>query len=189
MKVVSIFGGPRKKGNTATVLSWVEEQLTNLGHEVERIDVADKNIGGCIGCMNCQEFPDEPGCVQEDDALRIFEKMIHSEAVLYSCPLYCWSFPAQLKPLIDRHFCLVTGYNLGQPKSLIQGHRTALLVTCAGPVENNADLITENFHRFSNYLLANPIGELIVPFCTAPEALGEDIRGQASELARKITTE
>lgn len=186
MKVISIFGGPRQKGNTATVLNWVEEELSNLGHKVEQINMVDNNVGGCIGCMSCQELPDEPGCVQEDDAPPIFERMIHSDAILYACPLYCWSFPAQLKALIDRHFCLVTGYNAGEPKSLIQGRRTALLVTCAGPVENNADLITESFHRFSKYLLAESIGELIVPFCTAPEALGEDIRSQAAKFARKI---
>lgn len=186
MNVLSIFGGPRKKGNTVTVLSWVEEELTNLGHKVERVNVVDESVGGCLGCTNCQEFPDEPGCVQKDDAMSIFEKMIHSDLTLYSCPLYCWSFPAQLKLLIDRHFCLVTGYNVGQPKSLIQDHRTALLVTCAGPVENNADLITESFHRFSDYLLARPVGELIVPFCTTPDSLGEDIRSQACELTRKI---
>lgn len=187
MKVLSIFGGPRKNGNTATVLSWVEEELSKVGREVERVNTVDHSVGGCIGCMSCQEFPDEPGCVQEDDALSIFEKMINSDVILYSCPLYCWSFPAQLKALIDRHFCLVTGYDAGQPKSLIQDRRTALLVTCAGPVENNADLITEGFQRFSKYLLAQAMGELIVPLCTTPEALGEDIRSQASKFAGKIT--
>ena len=189
MKVFSIFGGPRKKGNTVTVLSWVEEELTNLGHKVERVNVIDERVGGCLGCANCQEFPDEPGCVQEDDALSIFERMIASDLILYSCPLYCWSFPAQLKLLIDRHFCLVTGYSVEEPKSLIQDHKTALLVTCAGPVENNADLIVESFRRFSAYLLARPVGELIVPFCTTPDALGEDIRSQAFELVRKIIGE
>jgi len=186
MKVLSIFGGPRKNGNTARVLSWVEAELTGLGHEVERINVVENHVAGCLGCANCQQYPDEPGCVQRDDALSIFEKMISSEVTIFSCPLYCWGFPAQLKVLIDRHFCLVTGYGAGQPKSLIQGRGTVLLVTCAGPVENNADLIIETFQRFSNYLLARPVGDLVVPFCTTPDALDDDIRSQALELARKI---
>lgn len=186
MKVLSIFGGPRKKGNTATVLGWVEQELLHRGHEVERVNTADKSIGGCLGCMNCQEIPDEPGCVQKDDALPIFDRLIASDIVLYSCPLYCWSFPAQLKPLIDRHFSLVTGYNEEKPKSLVQDRRAGLLVTCAGPIEDNADLITKGFHRFSDYLLMKSVGELIVPFCTTPEDMGEDIRTQASMFARKI---
>ena len=35
MKVVTIFGGPRKKGNTATMLEWVEEAVEV---QVERQD-------------------------------------------------------------------------------------------------------------------------------------------------------
>ena len=81
---------------------------------------------------------------------------------------------------------MVSPDSIGTTLSLIQDHRTALLVTCAGPVENNANLIVETFHRFSDYLLARPVGELVVPFCTTPDALGEDIRSQASKFARKI---
>ena len=58
MKVLSIFGGPRKNGNTVAVLNWVEEELGGLGHEVERVDVVDKSVGGCLGCdrLFCQQF-------------------------------------------------------------------------------------------------------------------------------------
>jgi len=44
-KVLSLFGGPRKRGNTATVLGCIEEELRNKGHEVDRVDVADLSIG------------------------------------------------------------------------------------------------------------------------------------------------
>ena len=42
MNIISIFGGPRKKGNTATILGWVEEELKTLGHQIERINLALK---------------------------------------------------------------------------------------------------------------------------------------------------
>ena len=42
MNVISIFGGPRKKGNTATILGWVEEELKTLGHQIERIKFANQ---------------------------------------------------------------------------------------------------------------------------------------------------
>ena len=51
MNVLTIFGGPRKKGNTATVLSWVEEALRRLGHDIERINLSSKKVHGCIGCL------------------------------------------------------------------------------------------------------------------------------------------
>ncbi len=44
MKILSIFGGPRSKGNTATVLGWVEDELTHLDHQVERVFLARKKV-------------------------------------------------------------------------------------------------------------------------------------------------
>ncbi len=77
MKIITILGSPKKKGNTAKVLSMFEDKVEN-NHEVERINVTKYNVGGCLGCYKCQESKDEPGCVQKDDALAIFEKMIQA---------------------------------------------------------------------------------------------------------------
>ncbi len=79
MKVVSLLGSAKKKGNTATVLGWVEDELKSLGHQVERIHLNLKNINGCLGCAKCRQFPDEIGCVQKDGAPEILEKMINNE--------------------------------------------------------------------------------------------------------------
>ena len=49
--------------------------------------------------------------------------------------------PSQIKPLIDRHFCLVKNDGTSDHKSLISGKPAALLVTCAGPIEANCDAI------------------------------------------------
>lgn len=76
MKVVTILGSPRRKGNTATVLGWVEDELKRHGHDVERIDISRHDVKGCLGCYKCQKKLKEPGCPQKDDALGIFDKMI-----------------------------------------------------------------------------------------------------------------
>jgi multimeric flavodoxin WrbA len=89
MKVTTILGSPRKKGNTAKVLTWCEGELVDRGHEVDRLNIADLEVKGCLGCGTCQEKPDEPGCVQKDDALRVFERMMAADAVIYTSPLYC----------------------------------------------------------------------------------------------------
>lgn len=47
MNVSSIFGGPRKKGNTATILGWVEKELRVLGHQLERINLSTKKVTDC----------------------------------------------------------------------------------------------------------------------------------------------
>ena len=181
MKVATILGSPKKKGNTAKVLGLFEELIAKE-HEVDRINMADYEVKGCLGCGTCQKTSDEPGCVQKDDAMAVFERMRASDAVVYSSPLYCWGFSSQIKALIDRHFCLVTGYGTPDHHSLIENKPTALLVTCGGPIEDNADLIQGIFDRVNNFSKCNVAGKYVVPLCTTPDALGEE----AMEIAKKM---
>ena len=186
MKIITILGSPRKKGNTAKVLSMFEDQVRQ-NHEVEHIDITKYNIGGCIACYKCQEIKEEPGCVQKDDALAIFDKMMQADAIVYASPLFCWSFTSQIKPLIDRHFCLITGYDTGDHVSLISGKTAALLITCAGPIEGNCDAIQNIFSGFTDYAKLTTKGCFILPFCTIPEEIGVEGAELAGNLAKAIT--
>jgi multimeric flavodoxin WrbA len=186
MKIITILGSPRTKGNTAKVLSMFEDKV-GKEHEIERINITRYKIGGCLGCYTCKEVKDEPGCVQKDDALVIFEKMIRADAIVYASPLYCWSFTSQMKPLIDRHFCLVSGDGTAEHDSLISGKPVALLVSCAGPVEGNCDAIQRIFAGFTDYLGLSAKGNFILPFCTTPDAIGDEGFELAANLAEAIT--
>ncbi len=182
MKVLTLLGSPRKKGNTATVLAMVEKELS-ASHSVDRIAITSITVNGCLGCGMCQKVADRPGCVQKDDAPSVFERMMDADAVVYASPLYCWDFTAQMKALIDRHFCLVTGYGTPDYRSLISTKPVALLVTCAGPVDGNADVIQTVFDRVCAFGQARPVNKTILPFCTTPDALAEDAKAAARKLA------
>ena len=183
MKVTTILGSPRKKGNTATVLGWFEEEAQGQGHDIYRIDIAQSDIKGCLGCHSCEKVPDSPGCVQKDDAMATFDRMMESDTVVYASPLFCWGFTSQMKALIDRHLCLVKNYATREHKSFLEGKKTALLVTCTGPVKNNADIIQVLFDRVNRFVKCDVVGKYIVPFCTTPDALGNEAR----EVAKKMT--
>ena len=186
MKVLSLYGGPRKRGNTAAVLGWVEEELRNTGHSIERVDVANLSFGGCTGCWACAEVTDAPGCVIEDDATSILYKMTQTDAILFASPLYAWGFTGQLKPFLDRCVCLVSGYGEPDYNSLIGGKRGGLIVTCAGPIENNADLIQGIYERIADYCQLAPVGNIIIPNCTEPDQLSEEVKNQAKAFAQKL---
>lgn len=186
MKIVTVLGSPRTKGNTAKVLSIFENNVEK-NHEIERINIANYTVGGCLGCYKCKKKKEDPGCVQKDDALIIFEKIIRADAIVYASPLYCWSFTSQIKPLIDRHFCLVSGDGTSDHDSLVSGKPAALLVTCAGPVEGNCDAIQHIFAGFSDYLGLAAKGNFILPFCTSPDAIGDEGSELAENLAKAIT--
>jgi hypothetical protein len=91
-----------------------------------------------------------------------------------------------MKTLIDRHFCLVKNYATPEHKSFLEGKTTALLVTCTGPVKNNADIIQVLFDRVNRFVKSNVIGKYIVPFCTTPDALGNEAREAAKKMAIDI---
>ncbi len=186
MKIVTVLGSPRKKGNTATALGWFEEIATGQGHEVHRIHVADSDVKGCLGCHSCEKVIDSPGCVQKDDAAAIFDRMMQADAVVYASPLFCWGFASQMKALIDRHFCLVKNYFTPEHSSFLDGKATALLVTCAGPVKNNADLIQMLFDRVNRFAKCRVVGKYVIPFCRTPDLLDDRARDTVKKMAKNI---
>lgn len=181
MKILTIMGSPKKNGKTATALKMFEENILSKGNEVERVNITDYNINGCLGCYACMSKPDEPGCIQKDDAQSVFEKILSADAVVYASPLYSFDLTAQMKPLVDRHFCLSN-------TSLLNGKRMALLITCAGQVENNADLVQEFFRRgfdgaHGGMYHTELAGRYVIPFSDKP-----DFNERAKEVADVMAT-
>ena len=186
MHITTILGSAKKKGNTATVLGWIEKELTSQGHAVERIYLNNQTIGGCLGCAKCRENPDEIACVQKDDAVDIMQKMIDSEAVLFASPIYFWGFTAQIKALIDRGYALVTNYHKPGHTSLMRDKRIGLLVTGADAYEDNAEGMFTAFDRIVDFLLARKSGELYVGECSVPAELPDTAKNNALELAGSL---
>ena len=188
MKVLTLQGGARKKGNTATVLGWVEEELIAMGHEVESVYLQNKNIKGCLACGKCKETMEAIGCVQKDDAVEILEKMVASDLVIFTSPLYFWGITGPLKSLIDRTYSLYADFHLPTHVSMVKGQRQALLVTGAGPWENNAEATFTAFERFQNPHMAIAAGNLYISKCTTPDQLDNSVKDQAKAFAQKIVS-
>ena len=186
MHVAMILGSPRKQGNTATILDAVKQELTKMGHSSERIDVIDFEVNGCLGCNACRTLEERPGCVQKDDAIQLFKKLIASDAVVYGTSLYTYGFPAQMKALIDRQYCLVTGYGTPEFHSWLKGKPSLLMVCFGGPEENNADLIQQVFQREGEFQEWDVRESIIVPACGAPEELGDRVADTARRVVKSL---
>ena len=186
MHILSLQGSPRKDGNTAAVLGCVEESLAQAGHVIERVDIVDCDIAGCDECLTCQEAPDAPDCAIVDDANEIFQKMIETEVIVFASPVFCWGFTAQLKALLDRSICLCKMHDDQPSKPLLEGTPMALVATAGGPEEGNMDLIDEAFSRYVRYMRGRRAGRLLVPRCTTPSDLPEDIEERAAAFAAKL---
>ncbi|WP_321403437.1 flavodoxin family protein [Maridesulfovibrio sp.] len=186
MKVLCLQGSARKKGHTAKMIEWVEEELKEMGHEVETIYLHDKEMKGCMACMKCKEKPEEIGCVIKDDIPAILEQMVASDAVVFASPLYFWGPSAQLKTVIDRTYSLYVDYHMPTHASLIKDQRHGFLVTGGGPYENNAAETFTAFSRMKKPHLTNHTASLFLGGCKNPEELGEEARQKAVEFAREL---
>ena len=186
MKVLCLQGSARKKGNTARVLGWVEDELARLGHGVSSVYLNGETLNGCMGCARCKEKPDEVGCVQTDGISEILGQMVHADAVIFASPLYFWGVTAQLKAVFDRTYSLYTRYHEPGHASLIEGQRHALLVTGGGPWDNNAEAAFTAFSRMQKPHKTRHAGELYIGGCTTPAALGEEAKARALSFAGQV---
>ncbi|MGN1126316.1 MAG: flavodoxin family protein [Ruminococcus sp.] len=98
--VLILAGSPRKDGNSDTLCNEFMKGAEESGNRVEKIRVAEKNIGYCRGCYYCRESGGK--CVIKDDMAEILEKIIACDVLLLASPVYFYSIDAQLKALIDR---------------------------------------------------------------------------------------
>lgn len=185
MKITTILGSPRRNGNTAAVLKRFE-LLAPPTDRVERINITDYSIGGCLGCDACRRNLTAQGCVRRDDAAAIFDRLLESDLIVYATPLYVWGFTAQMKALLDRHYCLTKWVDGRVANALLRGKRAALLVTCGDAAEGNADLIQGIFDREMRYLGCQVVGKYVVDNCTTPDKLGSRAVDVAESMWRDI---
>ena len=185
MHILTILGSPRKHGNTAAVLCQFEELVTARAHTVERINITDVKIYGCLGCDACFKNLDEPGCVQRDHLLTVLERILAADLVVYASPVYVWGVTAQLKALFDRHYCLVKWQHGQIVSALMTGKRAALLLTCGGDAPGNLDLPQIAFTREMEYLRANQRGM----YGLADVESRDDARARGKEVAETMAAE
>ncbi len=97
-KVLIISGGPRKGGNSDMLCDQFAKGAAEAGHEVKKLQLADKKIGFCTGCYACKTGT----CPQKDDVSAMLEDMLAADVLVLATPVYFYTMCAQLKALIDR---------------------------------------------------------------------------------------
>ena len=121
------------------------------GHEVISINVAHKNIKGCMACEYCREK--EKGiCVQKDDMQAIYPEILLADMVVFASPIYYFTLSAQLQAVIHRT------YSIDIPKNV---KKVALITTCGYEPEKGADLLQEGVRRYCKHSQLEFIGSLV----------------------------
>lgn len=99
MKILGIYGSPRKGGNTDIILDKVLEGASSAGTEIATIYARDLKISGCLECGGC----DKTGkCVIKDEMQNIYTLLQEADIIFLASPIFFYDMTAQVKLLIDR---------------------------------------------------------------------------------------
>ena len=99
MKVLGIYGSPRKGGNSDLLLDAALEAAAQAGAQVERVYCRRVKTVGCLECGGC----DETGvCVVSDGMDQVYPLLDWAQAIILAGPVFFYSLPAQCKAVIDR---------------------------------------------------------------------------------------
>lgn len=101
MKVLIVNGSPHLQGCTVRALEEAEKTLKENGIETERVDVATKDVRGCIGCNYCREHGK---CVFNDIVNETAPKFQEADGILVGTPVYYAHSNGQLLAFLDRLF-------------------------------------------------------------------------------------
>jgi len=105
MKVVGVSGSARKGGNTAQMIEGAFAPLREAGVECELIELAGKDVRGCMACLKCAEKQDRQCHGRKDFVNEVMPKLFEADGIILGSPTYFGDLSPELKALIDR-----TGY-------------------------------------------------------------------------------
>lgn len=101
MKVLMINGSPRANGNTALALEEMKKVFEADGIETEILHIGNKDIRGCIACLNCRKTGK---CVFDDAVNEAAKKFEECDGLVVGSPVYYAAANATLTAFLARLF-------------------------------------------------------------------------------------
>jgi multimeric flavodoxin WrbA len=191
LKVLGLFGSPRRGGNTDILLEEALKGAEMEGAEVERLYLTDFNIIPCRECLQC--FNDGK-CIILDDMQKIYPKLLEADIIILASPVFFYGVTAWAKALIDRCQALWSRKYILKDESLgkEEKRRKGFLISVGGTKGQRVfegAILTAKY--FFDVLNSEYVGELVFREVDAkgdilkrPEALQ-----QALEAGRKLVLE
>lgn len=188
MKVLGLFGSPRKGGNTELLLEEALKGAEREGAEVERLHLTDFTITPCKECHGCDQTGE---CVILDDMQKIYPKLLEADIIILASPIFFYGVTAWAKALIDRcqafwsRKYILKNQSLGKEGKKRKGFFISVGGTKGKRVFEGAILTAKYFFDVLN---ADYVGELVFQEVDAQGDILKhpDAIQQAFEVGRKL---
>ncbi|MBI5966830.1 MAG: flavodoxin family protein [Deltaproteobacteria bacterium] len=130
MKVLGIYGSPRKGGNTELLLKELLRGCRDAGVEVEEVFLRDLKITPCLEIYACKK---DGKCPIRDDMQLLYPKLVEVDALALASPVFFYAVSAHMKAFIDRCQALwARKYLLKQPISPGKPKRKGVFISVGG---------------------------------------------------------
>lgn len=155
MTVIGINGSPRKKWNTATLLTKALEGAAAQGAETELIHLYDLGFKGCISCFACKTKGGKSygTCGFKDSLTPILEKIAKADALIIGSPIYFGSVTGETRSFLERLLFPYLTYTVNYASIAPKKIATAFVYTMNVAEEQSKVYGYENlFNSHSRYL-------------------------------------
>ena len=128
IKIVAVYGSPRRKGNTAVLLRKAVEGARESGAQVEEIVLRDLKMSPCLEIFGCTKSGE---CKLKDDFQIARDQIMASQGLILASPVFFYTVSAHTKILMDRFQSLwVKKYWIDKtPRNHPKVMRKALLIS------------------------------------------------------------
>jgi len=99
VKILAIYGSPRRKGNTTLLLKNAVKGAIEAGAEVEEVILRDLKMSPCLEIYGCKETG---RCVIQDDFQQVYDKLLSCQGLMLASPIFFYTVSAHTKILMDR---------------------------------------------------------------------------------------
>jgi multimeric flavodoxin WrbA len=99
VKIAAIYGSPRRKGNTSTLLSRAVAGARDAGAEVTEIILRDLKMSPCLEIYGCKK---DGHCVIDDDFRNLETLLQQVDGMMLASPIFFYSVSAHTKIFMDR---------------------------------------------------------------------------------------
>lgn len=132
MNVLLLNASPRRAGIVSQALAAAETAARRAGAETLRIELYDRPIAPCTGCMRCRTIG--VCALPRDAAHELGEAIRRADLLVVGTPTYWGGMAAQLKLLFERLVPLFMGESArGIPQPRLRGRRAIVVAACTTP--------------------------------------------------------
>ncbi|MDZ7699646.1 MAG: flavodoxin family protein [Deltaproteobacteria bacterium] len=97
--IISVYGSPRRKGNTALLMKQAVQGARDGGATVEEFVLRDLKISPCLEIYACKK---EGECAIKDDFQMLRDKILSARGLMIASPIFFYSVSAHTKIMMDR---------------------------------------------------------------------------------------